>query len=177
MFPTFARHTERRAILWGMVLICLVIGWDVFIDIRAGLPLSHVVHEILILAFCLVLVIFQARVIIRQKNKIDLAESALANAIQSREEFQRKAMRFSAEFSAAVSQQFAFWRLTESERDIAILIIKGMSMKEIAEDRSSRESTVRQQAMAIYRKANLENRQQLVSFFLEDLFSANDQEA
>jgi len=52
------------------------------------------------------------------------------------------------------------------------LLVKGLSMKEIADLRHSKEATVRQQATAVYRKAKVEGRQELASYFLEDLFDS-----
>ncbi len=69
----------------------------------------------------------------------------------------------------AIRAQFAAWGLSESEADVALLMLKGMSQKEIAQLRGSEESTVRQQAAAVYRKAGLANRSELSAYFLEDL--------
>ncbi len=46
--------------------------------------------------------------------------------------------------------------------------MKGLSMKEIAAIRNTSESTVRQQATSIYRKANVHGRQEFIAYFLED---------
>lgn len=69
----------------------------------------------------------------------------------------------------AIKDQFDEWALTEGESDIAMLMLKGMSHKEIANVRNSREATVRRQAQAIYRKSKLPSRAALAAFFLEDL--------
>jgi len=69
----------------------------------------------------------------------------------------------------AIREQFEHWRLTASEADIALLMLKGLSHKEIAQLRSSSEATVRQQATAIYGKSGLASRAQLSAFFFEDL--------
>jgi DNA-binding NarL/FixJ family response regulator len=45
----------------------------------------------------------------------------------------------------------------------------GLSHKEIAGIRATSETTIRQQSLAIYRKAGLHNRSELSAFFLEDL--------
>ncbi|MCB0322699.1 MAG: response regulator transcription factor [Bdellovibrionales bacterium] len=50
-----------------------------------------------------------------------------------------------------------------------MLILKGLSHKEIADVRQTTEKTVRRQATSLYAKAGLENRAQLSAFFLEDL--------
>ena len=69
----------------------------------------------------------------------------------------------------AIDSQFDRWGLTGAEREVALLMLKGLSHKEIAGVRESSERTVRQQARAIYGKANLSGRAALSAFFLEDL--------
>ena len=75
----------------------------------------------------------------------------------------------------AIDAQFERWRLTPAEREVAVLMLKGLSHKEIAAARESSERTVRQQARAIYAKANLSGRAALSAFFLEDLLLPVDQ--
>ena len=69
----------------------------------------------------------------------------------------------------AINDQFRTWKLSESEADIALLMLKGLTQKEIAHVRGSEGTTVRQQAVAIYRKSGLSSRSELGAFFLEDL--------
>ena len=76
--------------------------------------------------------------------------------------------------SQAIAAQFALWSLTEAEADIAGLMLKGLSHKEIAVLRKGSEATVRQHATAVYRKSGLTSRAQLTGFFLEDLLSPSD---
>ena len=70
---------------------------------------------------------------------------------------------------AAIDQQFDSWRLTPAEKDVALLLLKGLSHKEVAELRGRAERTVRQQALAVYRKSKLSGRASLAAYFLEDL--------
>ena len=70
---------------------------------------------------------------------------------------------------AAIDAQFDRWDLTDAEREVAMLMLKGLSHREIGAVRDTSERTVRQQAQAIYRKANLSGRTALSAFFLEDL--------
>lgn len=72
--------------------------------------------------------------------------------------------------SEAIAAQFEAWNLTPAEADIAGLVLKGLSLKEIAELRHTSEATIRQQAQGIYRKSGLSNRAQLSAYFLEDLY-------
>ena len=67
----------------------------------------------------------------------------------------------------AIDAQFDAWQFTPAEKEIASLILKGCSHKQIADLRKSSDSTVRQQAQAIYRKSGLENRSELAAYFLD----------
>ncbi len=75
------------------------------------------------------------------------------------------------DITAHVEAEFARWRLTDAERDIAWLVLKGLSFKEIAVLRNRSERTIRQQAGAIYSKSGLGSRSELSACFLEDLFT------
>jgi len=75
----------------------------------------------------------------------------------------------------AINSQFDRWALTPAEREVALLMLKGLSHKEIAVVRETSERTVRQQAMAIYGKANLSGRAALSAFFLEDMLLPPEQ--
>ena len=52
---------------------------------------------------------------------------------------------------------------------MAFLLLKGFSLKDIAELRRTHEKTVRAQAASIYAKSGLSGRSELSAFFLEDL--------
>jgi DNA-binding CsgD family transcriptional regulator len=71
----------------------------------------------------------------------------------------------------AIDAQFTRWNLTEAEREVALLLLKGLSTKEIAAVRAGSERTAREHARAIYAKAGLTGRAALSAFFLEDLLA------
>lgn len=71
----------------------------------------------------------------------------------------------------AIDVQFTRWSLTDAEREVALLLLKGLSTKEIAAVRGGSERTVREHARAIYSKAGLTGRAALSAFFLEDLLA------
>lgn len=82
---------------------------------------------------------------------------------------EEKMRRCTTEFAQVMAEHFAEWRLTPAERDVAIFLVKGMSTREIAELRGTSEGTVKAQTGAIYRKAKVTGRTQLLSTFIEDL--------
>jgi DNA-binding CsgD family transcriptional regulator len=71
----------------------------------------------------------------------------------------------------AIETQFSRWNLTEAEREVALLLLKGLSHQEVATVRAVSERTVREQARSIYSKAGLTGRTALSAFFLEDLLA------
>ena len=81
--------------------------------------------------------------------------------------------RLSGELVLNMQQQFASWELSPSESEIALLLIKGLSMKEISSARNVKEATIRQQAASIYSKSGCAGRNELAAYFIEDLFSNN----
>lgn len=54
-------------------------------------------------------------------------------------------------------------------QDVVIGMLKGLSFREIAELRDTREKTVRQQASSVYRKAGVSGRNELTAWFFEDM--------
>ncbi|MEO8531546.1 MAG: helix-turn-helix transcriptional regulator, partial [Deltaproteobacteria bacterium] len=54
---------------------------------------------------------------------------------------------------------------------VAVYAMKGFSNGEIAELRKTSIPTVKSQMKAIFRKAGLDNRQQLIAFLVEELLS------
>lgn len=77
----------------------------------------------------------------------------------------------SGAFMDMLEERFDDWALTPAERDVALFAMKGLSTAEIAELRGVSDGTVKAQTAAIYRKAGVTGRPQLLSLFIEDLMS------
>lgn len=73
------------------------------------------------------------------------------------------------EFMEVLGDHFDEWQLTPSERDVALFACKGLSTAEIAALRQTSEGTVKAQTNAIYRKAGVTGRPQLLSLFIDRL--------
>ncbi len=82
-----------------------------------------------------------------------------------------KTARLAGELLSVMRQQFSLWKLTPSESEVALLLIKGLSMKEIALARNVKEKTVRSQATSVYSKCGYAGRHELAAHFIEDLMS------
>ena len=75
----------------------------------------------------------------------------------------------SGAFMELLEERFAEWSLTPAEHDVALFAIKGLTISEIANIRSTSEGTVKAQTNAIYRKSGVNGRAQLLSLFIDDL--------
>jgi DNA-binding CsgD family transcriptional regulator len=75
----------------------------------------------------------------------------------------------SGAFTDLLVERFAEWGLTPAEKDVALFAVKGLSTHEIANLRNTSEGTVKAQTNAIYRKAGVTGRPQLLSLFIEDM--------
>ncbi len=103
-------------------------------------------------------------VLFRELRRLSLLKAELS-------EERIRTARLSGELLAVMRNQFAQWGLSPSENEIALLLIKGLSMREIAEARKVKEKTIRQQATSVYAKSGYAGRHELVAHFIEDLMS------
>jgi DNA-binding CsgD family transcriptional regulator len=93
----------------------------------------------------------------------------LRRTLRQRNVAEERLRRASGAFLDLLEERFVEWGLTAAERDVALFAIKGMSTAEIATLRSTSEGTVKAQTNAIYRKAGVSGRPQLLSLFIDDL--------
>jgi len=100
---------------------------------------------------------------------LGLGALTLARSIRGRRLAEEKLRRASGAFMELLDERFTGWGLTPAERDVALFAVKGMSTAEIAALRQTSEGTVKAQTNAIYRKAGVTGRPQLLSLFIEDL--------
>jgi DNA-binding CsgD family transcriptional regulator len=103
----------------------------------------------------------------RDEQAVLVAE--LERARSQGQAWREKAQKHIAGLSAAIQEQFDQWGLSPAESEVAMLMLKGFSHKEIARLRNAGEQTVRQQARVVYAKADVSSRHAFCAFFLEDL--------
>ena len=68
---------------------------------------------------------------------------------------------------------FDEWGLTSAERDVALMILKGLDNDAIARVRNTAAGTVRAQATIIYAKSRTDGRAQFISLLVEELLAGN----
>lgn len=103
---------------------------------------------------------FGVKYALRQKAEAERAATALKAATGA--------------LSGNIDEQFGQWGLTPAERDVGWLLVKGFAISEIANLRGTSEGTIKSQSNAIYRKAGVSGRAQLLASFVEDLLFEAD---
>jgi DNA-binding CsgD family transcriptional regulator len=105
----------------------------------------------------------------KQKREQKRLEKSLLNVRKNLERANVKLQKGKKEYLNIIQWQFKEWGLSPSEEEVALLMLKGLSIKEIAQGRSTHEKTVRKQASAVYEKTSLAGRHELSAWFFEDM--------
>ena len=154
----------RRLLIAGIFAVQAICAAFFVWDILSGViglstqPLSWQLREVIEIGAALGLLLGLA-----------MGGLVLRRSLRATRAAEEKLARASAAFMDLLAQRFDEWGLTPAERDVALFAIKGMSLAEIATLRSTSEGTVKAQTAAIYRKAGVSGRPQLLSLFIEDL--------
>jgi len=168
----------RLPLLLAGVLTLIVIGGtiDLMLDRPRTWRSAHVIFELLLILLSLGFAVVLWRgwwqavaELARARMSLVATERSLAERQLERDAWRRSAEQALAGLGAAIERQFAAWQLTPTEREVALLLLKGHGHKQIAGLTGRSERTVRQHAVAIYDKAGLGGRAELAAFFLQDL--------
>ncbi len=157
---------NRNLLVWTTVAIqifCALLFGAYFIletYLPVGLNVGWQVYELveIVTAFGLVLGAVMGVILARQ-------------LLKRNERVEEQLRVVSGEFQKMLEENFDGWGLSPSERDVAYFAIKGMSNNEIAELRGTSEGTVKAQMNAVYKKAAVESRTQLLGYFIEELLA------
>jgi DNA-binding CsgD family transcriptional regulator len=174
-----ARITNVISILtaFGPLIVSLLLivfaSLDILHDIQNADGLDHILFETVVffLGFLLNLYFVDkaARSISLLKQQNQHIVETLHSSVQENEKLKIEQQKFREGLTKEIERQLKNWGLSPSEVEISFLLLKGLSNKEIAEVRSTSESTVRLQCSSIYKKSNLSSRSELAAFFLEDM--------
>ncbi len=161
-----------KEIIAMLILAIIVAGnlGDVFYDYREGASTAHLLMELSIAIVSSALIAGLTVGIWRQNQSNNHLKAELASLSEVNEEVLPPALATARhELALVLKEQFKVWKLTQTEREVAMLLLKGLSFKEIASVRNTMEKTVRQQASSIYKKADVSGRHAFSAWFIEDL--------
>jgi len=158
-------------VLLAVALVSIVAGGtlDLLMDRPSDWLSFHVVFETSMVAGALLMATNLWLGWYRAEKSVTELRLTLANRGQERDAWRQSAQLALGGLSEAIGQQFQGWKLTHAEREVALLLLKGYSHKQVAQATGRSERTARQHAVAVYAKAGVAGRSELAAYFLEDL--------
>ncbi|WP_420394942.1 helix-turn-helix transcriptional regulator [Nioella sp.] len=156
-------YSEQPAIVIALIaaqtLCAAFFLWDVITDAMRNAA-NGPVEQFLVLESAATLaliagIVFEIRVLMR--------------LLQRKAHLERQVSLAARAFHDVIEERFTEWSLTAAERDVAHFSVKGLSITDIASLRGSAEGTVKSQLNAIYRKAGVGNRGELLSLLIEEI--------
>lgn len=160
---------ERLVIVAVLALVAVFVVLDLATDFGEGVVMFHVIAEGLIGALALFGIYYVLRGSNELRRRLAQEQHDFSEYRFQAEAWRAESRRYVEGLARAIDQQLDRWNLTAAEKEVAFLLLKGLSLKEIAGVRGTTEKTARVQSMAIYAKAGLAGRSELSAFFLEDL--------
>ncbi len=148
-----------------------LVAFDIWTDWTTGASMRHLGTEAFIALLTLGgIALIWARNLLLSRHIIQL-DRELESAKNDAKKWKSENAHLLRGLAEAIDKQLGEWGLTAAEKEIATLLLKGLSLKEIADARQTSERTVRQQTIALYSKSGLAGRAELAAYFLEDLFA------
>lgn len=167
--------SKNERLIIGIILavIAILIASDLATDSREGASWWHIGAEAMVAIAAVFGILYIIIISLNRNRNLETALGAANEAANKHQEnaqiWRAKAKTYIDGLSKAIASQLDEWGLSVSEREIAFMLLKGLSLREIASIRSTSEKTTRAQAAAIYQKSGLNGRADLAAFFLEDL--------
>lgn len=161
------KHSELFivALLLGIAIVNIM---DISFDYGRGASSLHMLGEIVIVLMSLSAIAYLAAGHYRQSRALERLQVELASGREQMDKASERMRAARSQYSETIQAQFLEWNLTRSEQEVALLLLKGLSFREIAMMRNTREKTVRQQASELYKKSAVTGRHAFSAWFFED---------
>lgn len=164
---------QKTILLLIFIFISLYNLYEIYDEIQELDNLNdsfqEVVFELIMILMMFGGVIYFAYTLVSQHNNQLKLEKNLVKVKKQLANSSAKLQQGKEEYQKIIQWQFDEWTLSPSEKEVGLLILKGLSIKDISLARDTKEKTVRTQASAIYEKSGLGGRHELSAWFFEDL--------
>lgn len=160
---------KDKLISFTLILIVIFKLIDLSIDISSNVEPVHIWQEIMLIVLSLALFVYLMIDIHRRSTNEKLNLAQLTVSKENIRLLNQQLENSKVVFFNEIKMQFQKWGLTATEKEIALLLIKGLSTSEIASIRKKSEKTISNQSSAIYKKADVSGRHELAALFFEML--------
>jgi DNA-binding CsgD family transcriptional regulator len=162
-------RTERLFIAGILVFVAMLNVADIYTDYNEGVAPWHIFLEGTIATSALLGAFYLIRNTFQLKKSLADEKSVNHELNLEAQKWKNVSDTYVKGLSVEIENQLDRWEFSTAEKEIAFLLLKGHSIKEIASLRNTSTKTVRTQTNAIYSKSGLHGRSALSAFFLEDL--------
>lgn len=165
------RAMTKRAVFLGMaaLLCCMAFfGFDVVADVTEHLLAgkSYASGELLHLIFEIMAVLGLGYAVITLRQYLRLLH---VEAETNRDTIHM----LRGNFDAVLRDKFKEWSLTAAERDVTLLIIRGLSVADIAAARNTAHGTIKAQSTSIFRKIGVGSKTELMSVIIDEFLDTS----
>jgi len=165
----YNHRTKETVLILIFSIVVVASGADLMTDLSHGADAEHMIKESIIVSLSILAIAWLMWGLRQQHLEIRSLQQELETVHDSQRHAKKYVLEARRTLGSVVSRQFSEWLLTGSESEVGWLLLKGLSLKEIAIIRNTQEKTVRQQASSIYKKAGVSGRAAFSAWFIEDI--------
>ncbi|MFB9150487.1 helix-turn-helix transcriptional regulator [Roseovarius ramblicola] len=169
-FPAFRTGSMTRGavVIGGIVLLSSMafFGFDVVADIleHGVTPVGYTTGELTHLIFEMLAVAGLGYAVFTLRVYLVL--------LQRETERTRETIHMMrGNFDEVLRGKFEEWGLTAAERDVTLLIIKGLSVADLAAARNTAPGTIKAQSTSVFRKIGVRSKAELMSTIIDEFLS------
>ncbi|MFW7379013.1 MAG: helix-turn-helix transcriptional regulator [Oligoflexus sp.] len=163
-------NREKMTAAVIFVSITFIILFDIIHDVQIRTSTEHIIIELILISLSTLGGSYLIRSLLQDMKHQLNATNKIAHQYKKEADSWREQVKALIQgLGQEIDAQFDKWGFSSAEKAVALLLIKGLAIREIAEIRQVKEKTIRQQCLNIYQKAGIKSRPELTAFFLEDL--------
>lgn len=141
---------------------------DVFREYSSGETTPHLIFEVIIATLGTIWSFYLLLNWRSTSAELVQGKTALAERDEESKKWREEYSNLMRGVAIAIDEEFSRWGLTPAEKEVGLMLLKGLSFKDISDLRKTSEKTIRQQATNIYQKSGLPGRAELAAYFLDD---------
>jgi len=130
-----------------VILVLAVVGmanlYDLAIDLSYGSSAWHMLGEMVVIAMSLSVIVWLILHLRAQNRTLEQIKQDITEEKKRKTKAGGEGQEARDKLGEIIRRQFQRWQLTSGEREVALLLLKGLSFKEIAGVRETHEKTVR----------------------------------
>ncbi|MEE4246819.1 MAG: LuxR family transcriptional regulator [Kangiellaceae bacterium] len=169
MTKTFYKFLLGKKVFIALLSVLVTFNViDIYEYLIDGASFALIIEETIIVIVFISIIVYLMKDLIKSKYQLTILETELANIKFIHQKQSEKMNLARKSYTEIINEQFKEWQLTKSEQEVGFLLLKGLSLDEIASIRGTKEKTARQQSSNIYSKAGVSGRHEFAGWFFED---------